>query len=224
LEQKNTNYDEIYVILSLKSVLYYNPNRIIYFISNEPNMIEKYFSSEPPQNLKCYIFEDFEDTNTKLFDNNYLHLSSNHMIFEKFCILSYFYIYNLMCKFNLNEIIIVETDVFIFCNLTDKFNNYFNKDDFDSVLANKNILCSSYCKKIYFENFVNASLKMYSNTNILEELKNTYNKMKLNGTNGGICDMTINDWINNDNIYGGLFTKLNSEKKNKNKRTFRNII
>jgi hypothetical protein len=25
--------------------------------------------------------------------------------------------------------------------------------------------------------------------------------------------MTINDWINNDNAYGGLFTKLNSEKK-----------
>ena len=30
---------------------------------------------------------------------------------------------------------------------------------------------------------------------------------------GGICDMTINDWINNDNVYGGMFTHLNSIKK-----------
>jgi hypothetical protein len=180
---KNTNYDEIYVILSLKTALYYNPNSTIYFISNEPHIIEKYFSTDPPKNLKCYIFEDFEDSNTKIFDNNYIHLSSNHMLFEKFAISSYFYIYNLMNKFNLNDIIIIETDVFVFCNLTDKFNNYFNINDFDIILANKNTICCSYGKKIYFENFVNASLKMYSDIKILEVFKNIYNNMKNDGKN-----------------------------------------
>lgn len=206
---KNNNFDETFVPLSLKSVLKYNPDSTIYFISNEPNFIEKFFPINPPTNLKCFIFEDFEDENTKEFNKNYIHLSSNPYLFEKYAILGYIYIYNLICKFKINEAIIVETDVFVFCDLNSKFKHNFFIEDYDTILADKNTICCSYCKKIYFETFVNASLKMYSDNKILQSLKDIYNKMK----NGGICDMTINDWINNDKVYGGFFTNLNSENK-----------
>ena len=195
--------------LSLKSVLKYNPHSTIYFISNEPKFIEKYFPINPPTNLKCFVFEDFEDENTKEFNKNYIHLSHNPYFFEKYAILGYIYIYNLICKFKINEAIIVETDVFVFCDLNSKFKHNFFIEDYDTILADKNTICCSYCKKIYFETFVNASLKMYSDNKILQCLKDIYKNMK----EGGICDMTINDWINNDKVYGGLFTNLNSENK-----------
>lgn len=217
---KNNNFDETFVPLSLKSVLKYNPDSTIYFISNEPNFIEKFFPINPPKNLKCFVFEDFDDENTIEFSKNYVHLSTNQILFEKFCILSYFYIYNLMCKFKINEVIIVETDVFVFCDLNSKFKNNFVKNAFDVILADKNVMCSSYATKIYFETFVNASLKMYSDNKILQCLKDIYNKMK----NGGICDMTINDWINNDKVYGGLFTNLNSENKKINVKELSEIL
>jgi hypothetical protein len=217
---KNNNFDQIFVPLSLKSVLKYNPDSTIYFISNEPNFIEKFFPINPPTNLKCFVFEDFEGENTKEFNKNYVHLSHNPYLFEKFCTLSYFYIYNLMCKFEMNEVIIVETDVFVFCDLNSKIKSNFDINEYDAILANRNVMCSSYCKKIYFETFVNASLKMYSDIKIVECLKDIYKNMKA----GGICDMTINDWINNNTVFGGLFTKLNSESKKINIKELSEIL
>jgi hypothetical protein len=67
---KNNNFDSIFVPLSLKTVLKYNPDSIIYFISNDPLFVEKNFSC-PPQNLKCFVFEDFQDDKTNEFNNNY---------------------------------------------------------------------------------------------------------------------------------------------------------
>lgn len=206
---KNNDYDKTFVPMSLKSVLKYNPDSIIYFISNDKNFMENIFPSNIPDKLKCYLFEDFEDENTQFFDKNYVHLSTNQFLFEKYAILGYFYIYNLMLKFNLNEAIIIESDVLIFCNLNEIFSKYFDIINNDAILSKKNIICSSYVKKIYLENFVNTTIKMFSDKDVLNYLKKIFSTMK----SGGICDMTINNWINNENLYNGLFTKLNSENK-----------
>ena len=82
---KNNNFDETFVPIALKTILKYNPENNIYFISNEPNFIQKHFPVNIPNNLKCFLFEDFEDENIKEFDNNYVHFSYNQYNFEKYC-------------------------------------------------------------------------------------------------------------------------------------------
>ena len=206
---KNNNFDETFVPLSLKSVLKYNPDSTIYFISNDQHFIKKHFPLNAPDNLKCFVFQDFEDENTRIFDKNYVHLSHNPLLFEKYSILGYLSMYHLMSKFNIDNAIIVETDVLVFCNLSEKFANYYDINNNDAILADSNTICCSYIRKIYLETFTNTALKMYSDEKFLQCFKNIYNNMK----EGGICDMTINDWINNGTIYGGIFTNINSEKK-----------
>jgi hypothetical protein len=206
---KNTNYDEIYIPMSLKSTLKFNPNSNIYFISNDKNFIQKNFPSNIPNNLKCFTFDDFESENTNIFNNQYVHLSHNQYIFEKYAILSYIYIYNLTRKYNIKQAIIVETDILVFANLTEKFTKYYDLDNSDAILALNETICCSYITQLYLETFTNSSLKFYSDNKILECLKKIYNNMKV----GGICDMTINKWISDDNIYGGLFTNFNLLKK-----------
>ena len=210
---KNNNFDDIFVPMSLKSVLKYNPKNTIYFISNDKNFLQKNFPMEAPTNLKCYLFEEFEDENTKEFDKNYIHLSTNQLLFEKWCILSYFYIYNLMCKFNIDEVIVVETDVLIFCNLEETFVKNYNLIESDAILYDKHTMASSFCKKIYFETFINSALKMYSDIIILKNIKNIKSNLENNKINGGICDMTINDWINYNKIN---FKNMNNLKKDIN--------
>ena len=199
---KKNNFDEIYVPLSIKSVIKYNPDSTVYFISNDHNFIKKHFST----NLKCFHFDDFDNENIKIFEKYYTHLSHNPPIFEKYSILGYIYIYNLMCKLNIEKTIIVETDVLIFTNLNELFLKYYDINNIDVILANCNTICCSYATKIYFETFMNTTLKMYSDNAILECLK----KIHKNMNKGGICDMTINDWIKNENVYGGIFTNMNS--------------
>jgi hypothetical protein len=114
-----------------------------------------------------------------------------------------------MLTLNINNCIVVETDVLVFCDLYDKFNTYFNINNCDAFLAEKNTICCSYISKIYLETFCNTALTMYSDKNICNCLTDIYSSMN----EGGICDMTINDWINNETVYSGMFTNLNSEKK-----------
>ena len=217
---KNNNFDETFVPLAVKSVLQYNPDTVVWFISNEPQFVEKHFSENVPKTLKCFVFDEFENNETKSFNENYEHLSHNPLLFEKFAIGSYIYINNLMKKFNIEEAIIVETDVLVFCNLNSTISSNFNLDEYDAILATSNTICCSYCKKIYFETFVNTTLQLYSDNNILNMLKQIYSTMQY----GGICDMTINDWIKNENVYQGLFTNLNSEKKKINIRELSEIL
>ena len=205
---KNNNFDEIFVPLSLKSVLKYNANSNVYFISNDPNFVLKNFR-ECPTNLHCYLFDDFIDDNIINITNSYVHLSHNQYGFEKFCILSYFYIYNLMEKLNINSLYVVETDVLIFDNLHSVFSKFYDLNNTDAILANENIMCSSYVTKIYLETFCNSAIKFYNDIVVLNCLKNMFTKMK----SGGICDMTINDWIYKNPTFNALFTNLNSINK-----------
>lgn len=211
---KNNNYDSVFVPLSVKSVLANNPDSTVYFISNDPLFKEKNFPDNPSKKLICFLFEDLDDANTNELIKNYVHLSTNPLLFEKYSILCYFYIYNLICRFNIDKIIVVETDVLIFCNLTNVFKNHYNLECCDAILGKKKIICSSYVNKVYLETYVNSTLKMYSDRNILQYLKDIFNNMQKNNQNGGICDMTINGWINDDNFFEGIFRKLNSENKN----------
>jgi len=206
---KNNNFDETFVPMSLKSVLKHNPNSNVHFISNDHEFLKKYFPLNPPQHLKCYTFDDLESDHTKAFDKSYIHLSSNQLLFEKYSILGYFSMYNLMCRLNLTEIIVVETDVLVFCNLNNVFHTHYDICDVDAILANTNTICCSYVKKIYLETFVNSCVKMYSTDKFIQCLTKIYNSM----THGGICDMTINDWIKSDKIYGGMFNTLNNDKQ-----------
>jgi hypothetical protein len=208
---KNNNFDDTFVPMCIKSVLKYNPDVNIHFISNYNNVIERFFINDTSINyskLYCYEFKDFECEKTLELNNNYIHLSHNPLLFEKFAILAYFYINNLMKKLNINNCIVVETDVLVFCDLSKTFKNNYDLNLCHALLADKNTSCCSYINKIYLETFINTSLLMYSTENILKVLKNIFINMK----EGGICDMTINDWIVKG-TYNKLFTNVNDKKE-----------
>ena len=190
---KNNNFDEVFVPLCLKNVLKYNPNSNIYFISNYDNIIERFFKDEKDidySKLKCFTFDIFESDETREFSMNYIHLSKSPLLFEKFCILSYFYTYNLMKHLTIEEAIVVETDVLVFCDLTEKFRNYFDLVNTHAILAKMKVLACSYIKIIYLETFIKSILKIYSDNDIIQSMKDIFTNTKM-----GITDMTINGWI-----------------------------
>ena len=114
-----------------------------------------------------------------------------------------------MTYLNITETIVVETDVMVFCDLTEKIKKHFDIENIDSLLSQKCVIECCYIKKIYLETFINTTLRLYSDDSILDDIKKIYSQM----SEGGICDMTINDYIHNG-VYNGLFKNLNMEKKN----------
>jgi hypothetical protein len=203
------NEDETYIPLCLKAAIKSNPNSIIYFISNDKFFMDKHFITEPPRNLRCFTFNDLQDDNVDQFEETYTHLSHNPLLFEKYGILAYFYIYNLMNKININECIVVETDVLVFSDLKNIFTTLYDIKNIDVILNNNSLLTCGYATKLYLETYINSALHIYSTPAIVDCLSSIFANMN----EGGICSMTINNWITNETIYDGFFTSLNNENK-----------
>ena len=203
---KSNNLDEIFIPIVIEVLNKYNNNCKIHFSPQN----EKYNFPEIKNN-NIFIYDTFTDLTTDKsdnFDNIYVHLSKNPFLFEKFAIKSYFYLLKLMEKYDYDKIICIETDMLCFENLNKIVEENFNISKFDAFLTYKNSLCFSFFTKTYLEHYVNVVIQYYTNSSMLNCIKQISEKMD----KGGISDMFFNESIYN-NHYGTKNNNNNEEIK-----------
>lgn len=199
---KNNADDRIFVPLCLKAVLKCNPTVEVYFVHNDPS-----FDLPGEPRFHGYLMSEFESEESRRFNASYVHLSTNPYLFEKYSIMSYFYVKTLMEHLQVKEAIVVETDVLVFCDLWATMRDYYMKArPVHAILEDRMVMSSSYVTSLYLETFVNVALAFYEDTEILEGLRTIAGSLK----EGGITDMTINNWMGSEQVYEGKFVTMNA--------------
>ena len=203
---KNNGLDKIFVPLCIRSVLKYNPDAEVYLVHNDPSF---FLPGEP--RFHGILMHDSETDETKTFNSSYVNLSTNPYYFEKYAIMGYFYMKGLMDKLGIEEVMVVETDVLVFCDLWAVSQSEFNvgASGVDALLTKRCVIGSSYITRLYLETYTNVALTFYENEMVLTELRRIAATM----TKGGINDMTINDWMGKPHLFNGMFTNMNDQKK-----------
>lgn len=170
-----------YVPLCMKQALKYNKNVI--FITD---VVEKY---EKIEGLTLVNSNNYMEK-INIFQELYIHLSSNSRMLEFLCIIRWIVIHEYMNENNIERAFICDSDVLIYDNITKLNDKYLKQYPF--------MLCSSPSKNLTggqsvwnlseLEKFVNFVFEFYENQ---ENMTNTIDWYSKNKSVGGICDMTL---------------------------------
>lgn len=157
-----------YCLLQAKKM---NPNSRIILIGDDSNkdcldFVEHYNIND----LNCPQIEEF----LSIYD----HMSDNPYEFELICILRWFYLRNLMKKLNLQSCFHIDSDVMLYCNITEeckKFADYVLTVDYAPnkiVSAPHNIFINGFD---IIDNFCQFTVDFYKDKEQVEEFRKRYN-------------------------------------------------
>jgi hypothetical protein len=131
------------------------------------------------------------DTDSMLFVENYVHMSTNYYNFERACMLRLFIMKAFMRKFNYEKIFHIDSDVLLYANIDSIAPNYKN---YDFTLTNNQHSANSFFTLPVLEDICEKLLKTYvdkENYFWWRYMTKIYNKMLADNKKGGICDMTF---------------------------------
>lgn len=136
-----------------------------------------------------YSLSDYESERLNLFRNQYVHMSTNSEQFEKFCFERHFYIYEFALRNQLDDLLMMDSDVLVYQKMSKKFfagiewSGYFNTD---SQAVSPHF---SYFKREELRKFLSFCCELYSEKRI-GILKERWKGFCENNLPGGNCDMT----------------------------------
>ena len=185
---KGDTQDRTFVPLVIRAVLQFNPTAHVYMLHNDPALT---LPDQP--RFHGLLMDDYETPAIRQFKATYVHLSTNAAPYEIASTLAYFYVASLMDAMALQRVVVVETDVLVFCDLWAKLGQHWDLDAVDAILTKRRVMAASYVTRTYLETFVNVALDFYRDDAILTELRESVRKSA--GSRGGITDMTVNAWL-----------------------------
>ncbi|MDR3217900.1 MAG: class I SAM-dependent methyltransferase [Dysgonamonadaceae bacterium] len=141
--------------------------------------------------VEHYPITDFFES-AERFQNIYIHQSPNPYGYELFCFQRWFIVKDFIQKQGISHFLCLDSDVLIYCNVNEVFNEYLN---FDFTICNYQAPCSTLFNKKALNEFCDFIQKLYTNeyyTNILEQrYKEFINKQREMGNS----DMTAFELI-----------------------------
>ena len=192
---KRNALDYLFVPLSLASVVRSNPDADVYFL----NVNDAY-----PLNVMGVHDVDVREIQVSATVNikkSYKHLSTNHADFELFCIERFFVIRDFMKSRNMECAFLIETDVLLFTNLNQFFENVPDFEWDKIYLSEKKCISLAYVTYEFISFYCDFVLNCYESSDIYQKISTFYDKYIERGGKGGICDMTFCEYISNG-MYG----------------------
>lgn len=158
----------------------------IYLIGNDENkgLIQNWVS-----------FESLDNHYFKMFDEAYVHMSTNSSVFEKICFYRYLVMYEFAKKNNIDEFIHCDSDIILIndCNeLFKKISNYGTAFFIPKNQSNHRMTASphfSYWKIEVLKEFIEFFINQYIGNS--KDLLTKYQYHLDCNIPGGICDMTL---------------------------------
>ena len=143
-------------------------------------------------NLKNYTHIPLSELITEeyiVFNEEYIHMSTNPFNFERAAIAKFFLLKEFMQKFNYKTIFHIDSDVLLYTNINEAYSKY---DKWDFTLCSSQHCASSFFSLSVIEKLCDGILKTYVDRERYfwyRYIVNIYKKMQENGRNGGISDM-----------------------------------
>lgn len=181
--------DSWYLSYALNQVVLSNPTANIYLIGDDSN--NKY------KNVNYLMISDFSKKATE-FAKIYKHFSTTDYHHELFCIQRWFILLEFMERYELENAMLLDTDVLIFQDI----NTYLEKInvDFQFSQGTTNTMGFVYFKNhTYLKNICDFITNQYLNPKIVALLKNEYEEYVKEYQIGGVSDITLFDWYKRDN-------------------------
>lgn len=181
-----------YLKYTLKQARFFNPDSEIYLLGDESN--NKY------PFLKHELINDYFEAGL-YFEKIYSHMSTNPYWFELICFQRWFIVRDYCIKNNINELVYLDSDALIYCDVTEIFARYKNYKftvknqigpPFSHFLIEDLIELCDYITQMYTDKILSERIK---------KIWIDYQKINLPG---GICDMTVFQQFEVDNP-GALF-------------------
>lgn len=201
---KHTDIDRIYILQCLESIKFFHqhPNQQIQCLVNDKKQLINNGASQTKwfNHLVGHIenFEKYESPEFKQFLKNYIHLSTNHELFEKYSIASYFLIRETMRQNSWERAWIIETDTILLHSLADAQAIIQTPQQGTAYLTNNCTCCVAWVTAEAIEKYCNVITESYTNDFIKQSMIDIYLDMRANKKQGGINDMTFWDWMNRD--------------------------
>lgn len=132
-----------------------------------------------------------EDYNARAqeFAEYYMHLSSNHRLFELFCIQRWFILHSWMEHNSVDKVLYADSDVLIYTDVSAAFKPY---QDCALTLCLGTSPATSYFTHDGLGAFLDFVESVYLGRNwILEDFQRIFREMREQNLPGGVCDMTL---------------------------------
>lgn len=172
-----------YLPYALNQVKKSNPNANIILLGDESN--NKY------PFIKHFLISDYSKA-AGSFSLIYKHFSTTNYQHELFCIQRWFIWLEFMQAHNLNSVMLPDTDVLIFQDVTRYYENV--EEDFHFTKGSTGYMGFVYIKKQFYLNQICQFITdQYSTASNLKKLDNKYNDWLLQHEIGGVSDITLFD-------------------------------
>lgn len=180
------NYD-YWMLPSLRHFCKTNPNIKVYLLSND------IYKNEPFESI---LIDDINQSRINVFRENYAHMSSNPMLFERSAIERWLVLSDFINSLNrdFSSILHLETDVLVYESV-ENWDDLVSDYDF-TLTRGQAGGCSIVNKMEFFEDFCTFIEGIYvGRDRFFKNLKLTYDRMTEKNLRGGICDMTLLSWF-----------------------------
>lgn len=204
---KKNSLDELYAPLSISSAEKTNPRSRIYFL-NPPNSAARSFGPR----ISVVDCSSVSNANClSLLESSYVHLSTNRLDFELFCISRFFHLRDFFRAESLESAITIETDVLLFQDVEQALHLYSPTPNV--MLSDNKCISLGLITLEYLEYWCDFVLGIYTSPAYLDKLKSYYSSYSAGGKKGGICDMSFCDYINKGQFEADLgFRSANMSK------------
>lgn len=187
---KKNSLDNLFVPLSMSSVVKSNDSVDVYFLNvndNYPVSVDGVTDVD----AKTFYKEACEPIRRV-----YKHLSTNQADFELFCMERFFVLNAFMKENSLDKAFLVETDVLLFDDLNSYLDIDGGLDSSVTYLSENKCISLAYITREYLDYYCNYIVDCYSDADKFAKIDSFYSKYREKGGMGGICDMTFCDYIN----------------------------
>lgn len=207
LGAKKTQWDEIYLPLSLSSLTKSQPigREILYIDAN------KDFAIDAGGRITSLTTESLDSEDIGTLTEKYVHLSTNHHEFELRSILRMFYLRNLFRRLSLKSAFTVESDVLVVKDLSILLAGS-DSQHVDAALTGLKCPATAWFTAEYLEYYCDMVLTVYTGS-IIKALSSWYPKYLEKGGLGGICDMTFHSYaIKQEHGFTNSFRLIDSSE------------
>lgn len=132
-----------------------------------------------------------------VFERLYKHMSGNHRELELYCFQIYFVARNLALEKGWDKIFLIDSDVLLYCNVTEEERKLGEYDLAVSICKNQwkyrwsACLHNSFWKVKTLIDMCNFLIETYNGGDLMAKLEEKWAWHQANGIPGGVCDMTL---------------------------------
>ena len=207
---KHTDIDKIYILQCLEAIKHFHQHAeqsILCIVNDRDQLIQSgnnLNGSSMVQHIENFV--NYETRDYHNFLKNYIHLSSNYELFEKYSIAGYFLIREIMHRNSWERAWIIETDTLLLCSLIDVQTMLTPPKNGMSYITNGCTCCVAWVSYETIVKYCDVVIESYMNDVIKQCMFDIYIDMRVKKRDGGINDMTFWDWIKRDcwGLNGGI--------------------